>query len=41
MAWRQLAAELERAGVATVGELPSETLTGLVPKLWVAMPGMT
>ena len=41
MAWRQLAGELERAGVATVGELPSETLTGLAPKLWVVMPGMT
>ena len=39
-AWRQLAAELERAGAATVAELDAERLAPLVPRLWVTMPGM-
>jgi hypothetical protein len=40
MAWRELALTMERAGVGTVDQLPAETLAGLAPKLWVAMPGM-
>ena len=39
MAWRQLAAALERAGAATVAELPADELAPLAPKLWVKLPG--
>jgi len=38
-AWRELALEMDRAGVATVDELPDEVVTGLAQKLWVALPG--
>jgi hypothetical protein len=30
--------ELQRAGVATVGELPRETVLAFAPKLWVVPP---
>jgi hypothetical protein len=38
-AWRELAIEMDRAGAATVGELDTEALTELAPKLWVTLPG--
>jgi hypothetical protein len=38
-AWRELVIEMERAGVATVGELDTAALAALAPKLWVVMPG--
>jgi len=38
-AWRELAIAMERAGVATVGELGTDTLVGLAPRLWVTLPG--
>jgi hypothetical protein len=38
-AWRELAIALERAQVATVGELDPEALGELAPKLWVVPPG--
>jgi hypothetical protein len=38
-AWRELTMALERAGVATVGELPAEVVQELAPKLWVVPPG--
>ena len=36
--WRELAMELQSAGVATVGELPAETVLAFAPKLWVVPP---
>jgi hypothetical protein len=39
-AWRELVLEMERSGVATVGELDTDVLTALAPKLWVVMPGL-
>jgi hypothetical protein len=39
-AWRELVLEMERSGVATVGELDTAVLTALAPKLWVVMPGL-
>jgi hypothetical protein len=36
--WKELAIELERAGVETVGELPPETVLAFAPKLWVVPP---
>jgi hypothetical protein len=41
MAWRELTVTIERAGVATVGELDPETIVELAPKLWVVPPGGT
>jgi hypothetical protein len=38
-AWRELTMALEQHGVATVGELPPETVADLAPKLWVVPPG--
>jgi hypothetical protein len=38
-AWRELANEMERAGAATVGELDTDALADLAPKLWVTLPG--
>jgi hypothetical protein len=38
-AWRELTMALEQRGVATVGELPPETVADLAPKLWVVPPG--
>lgn len=38
-AWRQLAMDMERAGVPTVGELPVDRLDELAPQLWVVLPG--
>ena len=40
-AWRELALEMERAGAATVAELPGELIAGLAPKLWIVPPGGT
>jgi len=40
-AWRQLAIEMERAGVQTVGELTPQTLRALAPELWVELPGQS
>jgi hypothetical protein len=39
MAWRELAAVMERAGAATVAELEPATVLELAPKLWVVPPG--
>jgi hypothetical protein len=39
-AWRELVLEMERSGVVTVGELGTDVLTALAPKLWVVMPGL-
>lgn len=36
--WRELSIEIEKAGVATVGELPRETVLAFAPKLWVIPP---
>jgi hypothetical protein len=41
MAWRELSVTMERAGAASVGELPSEVVAELAPKLWVVPPGGT
>lgn len=38
-AWRELALEMERAGAGTVGELDTDALAELAPKLWVTLPG--
>ena len=38
-AWRELAITMEREGAATVGQLDEQTLSGLVERLWVVMPG--
>lgn len=38
-AWRELSMEMERAGVASVGELDGDLLARLAPQLWVVMPG--
>ena len=38
-AWRELSMAMGKAGAATVGELPAETLVELAPRLWVVMPG--
>ncbi len=40
LAWRELVLEMERSGVANVGELDTAVLTALAPKLWVVMPGL-
>lgn len=37
-AWRELARELQQAGVETVGELPRETVLAYAPKLWIVPP---
>ncbi|HWF72091.1 MAG TPA: hypothetical protein VG186_02030 [Solirubrobacteraceae bacterium] len=37
-AWKQLAIELDGAGVQTVAELPRETVLAYAPKLWVVPP---
>jgi hypothetical protein len=39
-AWRELVLEMERSGIATVGQLDTAVLTALAPKLWVVMPGL-
>lgn len=39
MAWRELTMAMERAAVATVAELPAETVLELAPKLWIVPPG--
>ena len=36
--WRELARELQSAGVGTVGELPRETVLAYAPKLWIVPP---
>jgi hypothetical protein len=41
MAWRELALAMERAAAATVGELSSDVVVELAPKLWVVPPGGT
>jgi hypothetical protein len=38
-AWRELTMALDRAGVATVGELAPDVLLALAPRLWVTLPG--
>lgn len=38
-AWRELMMALQAAGVGRVGELPSEKITELAPKLWIVPPG--
>jgi hypothetical protein len=38
-AWRELALEMERHGVASVGELDGSLLARLAPQLWVVLPG--
>ena len=38
LAWRELATEMERAGAATVSELPDDVVIDLAPKLWVVLP---
>lgn len=35
MAWRELAARMERAGAGTVGELPEDELSQVAGRLWV------
>jgi hypothetical protein len=40
LAWRQLAAELEETGAATVAGLDAATLVALAPRLWLSMPRM-
>jgi len=37
-AWRELAMALERAGAATVAELPGDVLEPLAGRLWVVLP---
>jgi hypothetical protein len=39
MAWRELAAAMERAGAVTVAELDPVAVLELAPKLWVVPPG--
>ncbi len=39
LAWRELEIALDRAGVATVGELDGDSILALAPKLWVLPPG--
>jgi hypothetical protein len=36
--WKELAKEIQQAGVATVGELPGETVLAFAPRLWVVPP---
>jgi hypothetical protein len=38
-AWRELSLTMDQASAATVGELPTETLVELAPRLWVVLPG--
>ena len=38
-AWRELAMSMDRAGVATVGDLEPDVLVALAPRLWVTLPG--
>jgi hypothetical protein len=38
-AWRELSMTMDRAGVATVGELDPDVIVKLAPKLWVTLPG--
>jgi hypothetical protein len=38
-AWSALAKEMESSGAATVGELDSEVVLRIAPKLWVLFPG--
>jgi len=38
LAWRELAAAMQRAGAGRVAELPGDELTALAPRLWVVMP---
>lgn len=38
-AWRELAMEMERAGVGSVAELDEGRVAALAPKLWVVLPG--
>lgn len=38
-AWRELATRMERAGAATVAELPAEIIAALAGRLWVVPPG--
>jgi hypothetical protein len=38
-AWRELSMEMERAGVASVGDLDRAVLEPLAPQLWVVLPG--
>ena len=40
-AWRELALEMERAGVGSVGELDGDTVVKLAPQMWVVPPGGT
>lgn len=39
MAWRELEMALHQAGAASVGDLDTETITRLAPKLWIVPPG--
>jgi hypothetical protein len=36
--WKELAMEMDKAGVGTVGELPREIVLAYAPKLWVIPP---
>lgn len=38
-AWRELAMEMDGAGVTTVGALPEEVVARLADKLWIVLPG--
>ena len=38
-AWRELSMTMDRAGVASVGELDPDVIAKLAPKLWVTLPG--
>jgi hypothetical protein len=37
-AWRELAIEMQRAGVGSVGQLDARLLGELAPQLWVVLP---
>jgi hypothetical protein len=41
LAWRELSLLMDRAGAATVAELPDETVMQMAAKLWVTPPGGT
>ena len=38
-AWRELAMAMDRAGADAVGDLGSDVLVELAPRLWVTLPG--
>lgn len=38
-AWRELAMEMERAGVGSVAELSADRLAALAQALWIVLPG--